>query len=139
MTTYPLLIRVLITATSVFAGTQSLYSATTLLEGSEAYADWRSDAPGVRRHIGASDLPDPSSRSIANSPKVVERPAGARLKVPIGFEVKLFASGLDQPRLMRVAPNGDVFVAESRAGRIRVLRPSENGENVSRSEILHPA
>ena len=65
----------------------------------------------------------------------MERPVDARLRVPLGFEVKLFASGLDQPRLMRVAPNGDVFVAESRAGRIRVLRPSENGENVSRSEI----
>jgi glucose/arabinose dehydrogenase len=136
MTTYPLLTRVLITATVVFAGTQSLYSADTLLKGSEAYGDWKSDAPGVRRRIDASDLPQPyASRSMANSPKVVERPPDARLKVPFGFEVKLFASGLDQPRLIRVAPNGDVFVAESRAGRIRVLRPSENGESVSRSEI----
>ena len=49
--------------------------------------------------------------------------------------MKLFANGLDQPRLVRVAPNGDVFVAESNAGRIRVLRPSEDGDRVSRSEI----
>jgi hypothetical protein len=31
------------------------------------------------------------------------------------------ASGLDNPRLIRVSPNGDVFVAESEPGRIRVL------------------
>ena len=43
--------------------------------------------------------------------------------VPNGFEVNLFASGLAEPRIIRVAPNGDVFVAESSAGRIRVLRP----------------
>ena len=47
--------------------------------------------------------------------------------VPNGFEVNLFASGLAEPRIIRVAPNGDVFVAESSAGRIRVLRPSGNG------------
>jgi hypothetical protein len=47
--------------------------------------------------------------------------------VPNGFEVNLFASGLTEPRIIRVAPNGDVFVAESVAGRIRLLRPSGNG------------
>ena len=48
--------------------------------------------------------------------------------VPPGFQVSLFAAGLEHPRQMRVAPNGDVFVVESGSGRIRVLRPSENGE-----------
>jgi glucose/arabinose dehydrogenase len=67
---------------------------------------------------------------------VVEKPANARLKVPPGFEVKLFASGLDNPRLIRVAPNGDIFVAESVAGRIRVLRPADGGDEVSRNEIF---
>jgi glucose/arabinose dehydrogenase len=42
--------------------------------------------------------------------------------------VSLFAAGLEEPRQMRVAPNGDVFVVESGSGRIRVLRPSVNGE-----------
>ena len=136
MTTYPLLLRALLGATIVFVGTQGLHSANTVVEGNAAYGDWRSDAPGVRRHIDVSDLPDPyASRSVANSPEIVERPADARLRVPLGFEVKLFANGLDQPRLMRVAPNGDVFVAESNAGRIRVLRPSDDGDHVSRSEI----
>jgi glucose/arabinose dehydrogenase len=36
--------------------------------------------------------------------------------------VELFASELDNPRLLRTAPNGDVFVAETRAGRITLFR-----------------
>ncbi|MGB7037135.1 MAG: sorbosone dehydrogenase family protein, partial [Xanthobacteraceae bacterium] len=47
--------------------------------------------------------------------------------VPNGFEVNLFASGLSGPRIVRTAPNGDVFVAESEAGRIRVLRANPGG------------
>ena len=69
---------------------------------------------------------------------VVERPANAQPKVLPGFEAKLFASGLIQPRLIRVAPNGDIFIAESSAGRIRVLRPSEGGDKVSRNEVFAP-
>ena len=94
-----------------------------LLEGWAAYGDWRSDAPGIRRRFRPSDLPQPyATRAEGNSPIVVRKPAYAQLKVPVGFEVSLFASGLDQPRLLRVAPNGDVFVVESLAGRIRLLR-----------------
>src|SRR6202035_6193273 len=55
------------------------------------------------------------------------RAAGEKPVVPPGFEVTLFAEGLDQPRLIRAAPNGDIFVAESAAGRIRVLRPAAPG------------
>jgi hypothetical protein len=74
--------------------------------------------------------------SSANPVAVVEKPANALLKVPPGFEVKLFASCLDNPRLIRAAPNGDIFVAKSVAGRIRVLRPADGGDEVSRNEIF---
>jgi glucose/arabinose dehydrogenase len=43
-------------------------------------------------------------------------------KVPVGFHIETFAKGLKAPRLLRVAPNGDVFVAASDAGEIQVLR-----------------
>ena len=39
------------------------------------------------------------------------------------FKIALFASGLSGPRIIRVKPNGDISVAETHAGRIRVLRP----------------
>jgi glucose/arabinose dehydrogenase len=115
----------------------SATAATATLEGRAAYGDWRSDAPGVRRQIRVGDLPAPyASFSHATFPTVVKRPADAQLKVASGFEVRLFASGLVQPRLIRVAPNGDIFVAESAAGRIRVLRPTDNGDQVSHNEIF---
>ena len=67
---------------------------------------------------------------------VVPKPSDARLNAPSGFQVKPFASGLDQPRLIQVAPNGDIFIAENGAGRIRVLRPSDGGDEVLRNSIF---
>ncbi|MBV9252310.1 MAG: sorbosone dehydrogenase family protein [Acetobacteraceae bacterium] len=63
---------------------------------------------------------------MARGPMVVSRPANASLHAPPGFTVELYASGLDEPRTMRIAPNGDVFLAESGAGTIRVFHPSES-------------
>ena len=60
--------------------------------------------------------------SAGNSPQVVARPDKAWPEVPAGFKVELYATGLDQPRLIRTAPNGDFFVAESRLGEIQVFR-----------------
>jgi glucose/arabinose dehydrogenase len=100
------------------------------------FGSWHDDAPGKRRHITADALPAPyASPSVGNAVKVVRPPAGAKLDVPAGFEVKEFASGLAGPRLLRVAPNGDLFVAETGAGRVRVLRASENG-TVAQNEIF---
>src|SRR5208283_5207037 len=49
-------------------------------------------------------------------------------KAPEGFSVALFAEGLSGPRVIRTAPNGDIFVAESGAGRVRVFQPDGAGE-----------
>jgi len=88
-----------------------------------AAGDVLMDAPGERHRIDASSLPKPyETRSAARSPSVVPRPPGAVPNVPDGFEASLVASGLDQPRTLRTAPNGDVFLAESGAGQVRVLR-----------------
>ncbi len=91
--------------------------------GPAAYGDWRSDAPGVRRLITPADLPPPyATPSAANPSSRVTRPPGALPKVPPGFSVDLVASGLSLPRVIRAAPNGDMFVAESGAGRVLVFR-----------------
>jgi glucose/arabinose dehydrogenase len=55
--------------------------------------------------------------------------------VPTGFKIELFAEGLSGPRLMRIAPNGDIFVAETRAGRIRILRAADGESKPSVNEI----
>ncbi|MBV9553362.1 MAG: sorbosone dehydrogenase family protein [Alphaproteobacteria bacterium] len=102
--------------------------------GQAAYGDWRSDAPGVRRKIGAADLPPPYATPIAReTARVVPRPTGAQLAVPAGFSVSLIAERLAGPRAIRVAPNGDIFVAESRAGQVRVLHPAQGGRNPEQS------
>ena len=99
--------------------------------------DWRNDAPGVRHVIDLAKLPAPfATASSGNGPQVVSRPADAALSVPPGFAVRMFASGLTGPRLLRVAPNGDLFIAETRAGRIRVLRAADVADAPSGNEVF---
>lgn len=110
--------------------------AEPVLQGKEAYGDWQADKPGRIRLIRPQDLVPPgATRSAASSARVVPRPPEAALRVPAGFKIELFAEGLRAPRIVRVAPNGDVFVAETRAGTIRVLRAGEDGK-VATSEVF---
>lgn len=107
------------------------------LTGAAALGDFRSDGPGVRRRIAVADLPAPfATGSARNSPGVVSRPPGRAPVVPPGFSVELFAQDLDNPRLLRVAPNGDLFVAESSAGRIRLLRAADGAAAPELNELF---
>jgi glucose/arabinose dehydrogenase/beta-lactamase superfamily II metal-dependent hydrolase len=88
-----------------------------------AFSDFRRDAPGAIHKITLSDLPAPmASRAVSNPPTVVPRPAGVLPKTMPGYAVSEYTSGLDNPRLLRTAPNGDLFVAESDPGRVKVIR-----------------
>ena len=110
----------------VAAPSLALAADAPTLVGAAAYGDWRSDAPGMRRKLTEADLPTPgASPSSANPSRIVARRDGALPKAPAGFAVSLFAAGLDAPRVVRVAPNGDVFVAESAAGRVTVLSAAD--------------
>jgi len=103
----------------------SASAAAPVREGAAALGDWRSDSPGVVRHITAADLPAPFATPPAGAPSsVVARPMGAALKTLPGFTVAAFAK-LEGPRQIRVATNGDIFVAETDAGRITVLRAAD--------------
>jgi glucose/arabinose dehydrogenase len=106
-----------------------------LLVGKAAFGDWRTDAPLVRRKI--TELPPPyATRSASNPPRVIPKPGSAAPKVPPGFQVELFVSNLRDPRMVRVAPNGDIFIAESEPGRIRVLRTSDREAQPSSNEVF---
>jgi len=77
----------------------------------------------VRRHITLADLPAPyATPSVDNGAHMVPRPDGAMPHVPPGFAVQAYAEGLDNPRKIVTAPNGDLFVVESGPGKIRLLR-----------------
>src|SRR5579871_6393792 len=91
-------------------------------------ADWKLDYPGRVHHIRVAQLPPPyQTESFSNPPQLVPKPANARLRVPQGFSVSVFSRDLQDPRELRVAPNGDIFVSETQLGRIVVLRPSADG------------
>ena len=87
------------------------------------FTDFRGEKPGQVHKITLADLPAPyATSSIDNGPHLASRPSNAMPEAPAGFKVTEFARGLKEPRLIRRAPNGDLFVAESEAGNIRVLR-----------------
>jgi len=99
--------------------------------------DWRSQSPGRSYSISPDQLPAPYSTSIAgNFPRVVPRPAEAKLSVPAGFKVELFASGFTNPRIVHVAPNGDIFIAETAANRIHLLRAPDGAASPTTDEIF---
>ena len=84
---------------------------------------WRDQHPGKRVTIAPADLPPPrATKSAHNPPRLVPRPKGAVPQAPAGFAVQLYADGLSEPRLLRVAPNGDAFVVESEDGVIKIVR-----------------
>jgi hypothetical protein len=126
---------------AMIAGTDARAQGTPdgrrALAGSAAFGDWRADSPGLGRHIAPADLPPPGATpSAGNGPRVAARPRGAVPQVPPGFKAALFASGLSGPRAMRVAPNGDIFVAETQAGRVRVLRAADGADKPSQIAVF---
>ena len=87
------------------------------------FTDYRFEKPGTIRHITLQDLPQPyASKSATSGPMIVARPENAWPKAPDGFKVGLYATGLTNPRILRRAPNGDMFLAETTAGDIKVFR-----------------
>ena len=89
----------------------------------QPFTDYRYEEPGKVRKITVQDLPAPyATKSASHGAQIVPRPANAWPKSLPGFKVDQYATGLDNPRLLRTAPNGDVFLAESESGQIKVFR-----------------
>ncbi|MGD9587744.1 MAG: sorbosone dehydrogenase family protein [Pyrinomonadaceae bacterium] len=82
-------------------------------------------------------LPAPFHTESARRPsRVVPPPAGAKLTVPKGFKVNVFAEGgFRVPRWMALSPNGDVFLADSRANTVYVLR-DKNKDGVAEERFV---
>ena len=133
---------------AAFAGmllAAGLLPAQQVITGPAAFADWSQQMPGVMRKITAADLPAPfATESVDNGPTVISKPADAWPIAPPGFKVELYAGGdaatpmqraddirkiygpssgtFVMPRIIHTAPNGDLFVSDSQAGSIFVLR-----------------
>ena len=121
----------------VGARAQNSGGGSQTLRGEGAFNDWSNERPGNRYLIKTSDLPKPyATESASNRSRVVPRPADAWPKVPDGFKIDLALTGLDTPRTIVTAPNGDLFVAESSPGRIRVLRGFAADGKVVANEVF---
>jgi len=104
--------------------------------GQAAFTDYRHQQPGVVRKITVADLPRPyATEAVDNGAHLVPRPANAWPQALPGFSVTGYATGLTNPRLVRTAPNGDLFVVESEPGRIRVLRGVDAHGSAQKMEV----
>jgi glucose/arabinose dehydrogenase len=118
----------LLTVAALIAATASAPSLdaqaqTKTLTGQAAFTDYTQEHPGVRRKLTHADLPAPNEEeSVDNGASMVPKPEHAWPIAPAGFKVELYAQGFTEPRLIRTAPNGDLFLADSKAGEIKVLR-----------------
>jgi glucose/arabinose dehydrogenase len=111
-------------------------ASAELRTGSAAFGDVTKDAPGVRRHIVPGDLPAPfASESAAKFSTVAAQPGGAAPQVPADFKVEPFAT-VKKPRVIRVAPNGDIFVAQTALGQVSVLHAADGATKPSRTEVF---
>ena len=114
--------------------------------GQTTFADWNQETPGVSHRVTVADLPEPNpSEAVENGPYIVPRPAGAKPIAPAGFRVDLYAGGdytpaardpntgkpapvpesnstFREPRLLRTAPDGDLFLSDSHGDKIYILR-----------------
>src|SRR5262249_47590326 len=107
--------------------------ADTVYQGKDAFGDYTRDAPGAWHKITVADLAAPfTSESARNASKLASRSEETTPQVLPDFSITAFATGYKVPREMKLAPNGDIFLAESGSGRVHVLRaPSGAGKAAS--------
>ena len=134
------IVRTATAALVVLASASALSSAAEdengpLLKGKAAFGSWQQDRPGIRRLLTPQDLP-PIGKSTPNFSEVVPMPTGAKPRVPSGFSAEMVASGLAGPRAIRLAPNGDLFVADSLSNTVRVLRVPAGSASPTKHEVF---
>ncbi|HKT19766.1 MAG TPA: PQQ-dependent sugar dehydrogenase [Stellaceae bacterium] len=111
-------------------------AAEPIYQGQQAFGGYPRDAPGVWHKITPADLPPPFAPEAPPSPPHEPRAQGTAPQVLPGFSLSVFATGLREPRQMKRAPNGDIFLSESGADRIRVLRAPQGAAKAASDEIF---
>jgi glucose/arabinose dehydrogenase len=92
---------------------------------------WLAIAPcgfGQLTHGQPPKLVPPFTRPIVANPPVVKPAPGFKPQAPAGFAVSLFASGFREPRYLAVAPDGDLFVADTAGGKVWVVQDPGDGK-----------
>ena len=112
-----------IAAVCLLAAPLSVVHAQAVKAGAAAFEDAKDEKPGNRVHVTLADLLAPNpAETVANGPQLVPR-NGAIPQVKPGYSISLYAdSDFKVPRLIRTAPNGDLFLADTGANSIIVMR-----------------
>jgi glucose/arabinose dehydrogenase len=94
--------------------------------------------PGQVTHGQKPKLPAPfETQSSGNGPNKDNPPAGFLPTVPSGFKVNIYLSGISRPRWLTVAPNGDIFLANTTGrGDILVLRSGKDTSVAPQREVF---
>ena len=88
-------------------------------------------------HGQKPQLPAPyATKSAGNGPHNTAPPPDFLPTVPQGFKINVFAGGFKTPRWLTVAPNGDIFLAETGASQIVVMRDPQHTGEVKEREIF---
>lgn len=80
-------------------------------------------------------LPAPG-KGTPNFGSVVAPPDGAMPTAPAGFTVSLYADDMQGARMMTLAPNGDLFVAQSSRNVVSILRDT-NGDGTPDQRFVY--
>ena len=100
----------------------SLLLAASIASAAGAQALTRPKSVGIQAHVTVTRPAEASDAAIA------------ALKLPKGFHIAKWADGLGKPRVIAVAPNGDVYVSDRENGTITLLRGTETA--TSKAEVL---
>jgi glucose/arabinose dehydrogenase len=93
--------------------------------------------PAQVTHGQKPKLPAPfATNSAGNGPDKAKPPAGFLPTVPPGFRLNVFAANFKRPRWLTVAPNGDIFLADTGAGEIVVLRDAQHTGGAQEREVF---
>src|SRR5258706_8129611 len=94
-------------------------------------------APSQVTHGQKPKLPVPfATNSAGNGPHGANPPAGFLPTVPAGFRLNVYAADFKRPRWLTVAPNGDIFLADTGAGEIIVMRDPQHTGAAQQREIF---
>ena len=104
----------------------------------------KSEAPAVTAQkmahyeVRADRLPKPyHTKSVGNPPRVIARPKDAKLTLPAGFRIEVWAEDFSDPRNLVLAPNGDVFVADMAGLEVDVLRDTDGDARPDKRWIFY--
>jgi len=94
-------------------------------------------SPAQVTHGQKPSLPAPfATKSSDNAPDQVKQPDNFMPTVPPGFHINIFAKDFKGPRLLTIAPNCDIFLADTGADQIIILRDPHHTGGAQEREVF---